>query len=206
MQQLIALEGVLVFHATENRQIDGVLVLGARGQSRSEHDLLSGNLIDRERIAERQLVLGQGAGLVRAEHVYARQLLDGHQAAHDRLLRGEQSRSDCHRDREHCRHCHGNRCHGEHQGELQRVEDRVTSEDRDDGNQRHQPCCEDDQESTDLQHCLLEVADGLRFLHQLCCLAEVGLRTCGVDHGPDLTLTDDRSGEHRLPTCAGGRQ
>ena len=50
------------------------------------------------------------------------------------------------------------------------------------------------------------MADRVRLLHQLSRLAEVGVRTGGVDKGADLTLSDDRSGEHRLAGSAGGRQ
>jgi hypothetical protein len=54
-----------------------------------EDDLLSGGVLDAERVAQRQLVLGQGAGLVRAQHVHTCEFLDGHQPGDDRLLLGE---------------------------------------------------------------------------------------------------------------------
>ena len=206
MQQLIALEGVLVFHATENRQIDGVLVLGARGQSRSEHDLLSGNLIDRERIAERQLVLGQGAGLVGTQHVDARQFLDGHQLADDRLLLGQQTRAHRHRDRQHCRHCHGDGGYRQHQGKLQGSEDCIAAVQREGNDHSNEHHREDDQIVADLQHRLLEVADGVGLLHQLCSLAEIGLFTSGIYQCANFAPAHDRSGENRLAGIARGGQ
>ena len=62
---------------------------------------------------------------------------------------------------------------------------------------------EDDQERADLQHRPLEVADRLRVLHQLRCLAEVGARAGGVDQGADLALLDDRPRVHGVAgSCA----
>ena len=86
------------------------------------------------------------------------------------------------------------------------VEDRVAAEDRDDDDHRHQGHREDDQEGADLQHRPLEMADGVRLLHQLRGLAEVGVRAGGVDQGADLALADDRTGEHRLAGLARGGQ
>ena len=50
------------------------------------------------------------------------------------------------------------------------------------------------------------MADGVRLLHQLRRLAEVGVRTGGVHHRLDFTLTDDRTGKHRLAGFALGGQ
>ncbi len=197
---------LVVFQAAENRQIDGVIVIRARRQCGAHDDLLRCNAAQSEGFAERQFVLGQGAGLVRAEHVHAGQLLDGHQPAHDGLFLREETRADRHRDRQHRGHCHGDRGHGEDQGELQRGEDRVAADDRDDGDHAHQQHSEDDQERADPQHRALEVADGLRFLHQFRRLAEVGVRTRGVHEGADLTLSNDRSGEHCVAGLARGGQ
>ena len=61
------------------------------------------------------------------------------------------------------------------------VEDRVAAEDRDGNNHRHQSHREDDQVIANLQHGALKMADGVRLLHQLRRLAEVGVRTRGID-------------------------
>ena len=83
-------------------------------------------------IAQGELVLGQGPGLVRAEHVHPGQLLDGHQPADDGLLRGEHPGPDRHRHRQHRRHRHGDGGHGEDEGELQGGEEGVTADGGDD--------------------------------------------------------------------------
>ena len=80
MDHLVALQGLIVFQAAQNGQIDGVVIVRARRQRGVEDHLLGGDIVHAERIAQCQLVLGQGAGLVRAQHVHARQFLDGHQA------------------------------------------------------------------------------------------------------------------------------
>ena len=128
MNHLISLQCLLVFQSAQHGQINGVVIVRARRQRAIEDDLIGGDIVHAERIAQRQLVLGQGAGLVRAQHVHARQFLDGHQPAHNRLFPGEQARADRHRHRQHRRHRHGNRGHGQHQGELQRGEDRVAAD------------------------------------------------------------------------------
>ena len=64
---------LVVFQAAENRQIDGVIVIVARDASAALTMTCSGATpLSGEGLAERQFVLGQGAGLVGAEHVHAR--------------------------------------------------------------------------------------------------------------------------------------
>ena len=206
MNHLIGLQGFLVFQAAQDGQINGVVIVRARRQRASEDDLLGGHIVHAERIAQCQLVLGQGAGLIRAQHIHARQFLDGHQPAHNRLFLSEQVRADRHRHRQHRRHRHRNRGHSQHQGELQRGEDRVATEDRDGNNQRHQGHRQNDQVIADLQNRLLKMADGMRLLHQLRRLAEVGLRARGIDQGADFSPANDRPGEHRVAWFALGGQ
>ena len=74
MQYLIALQRLIVLYAADHREVDGVLVFRARGQRGPKNNLIRGDVIYAEWIAQRQL--GQGAGLVRAQHVHARQFLD----------------------------------------------------------------------------------------------------------------------------------
>ena len=128
MDHLITFQRLFVFQSAQNGQINGVVIVRARRQRGIEDDLFGRDIVHAERIAQRQLVLGQGAGLVRAQHIHARQFLDGHQPAHNRLFFGEQARADRHRHGQHRRHRHGNRGHGQHKGKLQRGEDRVAAE------------------------------------------------------------------------------
>ena len=206
MKHLVALQGLVIFQAAQHGQVDGVLVVRARCQRRIQNDLLGRDTVHAEWVTQRELVLGQGAGLVRTQHVRARQFLDRHQAADDRLLLGQQARTDRHRDRQYRRHRHRNRRNGQHQGELQGGEDRVAAENRDGNDRRDQHQRENDQVVADLQHRLLKMADGVRLLHQLRGLAEIGIRAGRIDQGTDFTLAKNRTGEHRLTRFTHGGQ
>ncbi len=138
-------EGVSVGQAGQDGSVDGVVVVGAGGQRGVQDDLLGGDVIDAERLAQGQGVLGEGAGLVRAEHVHTGQFFDGHQVADNHLFLGEQACSDGHGHREHGGHRHRDRGDGEHQGELQGRQDRVAAQDRDDDDHRDQGHREDDE-------------------------------------------------------------
>ena len=192
----VTLQDIGVLEATEHRAVDRVVVVRAGGQRAVQDDGRGRDAVDAERGAQRQRVLGQGAGLVRAEHVDAGEFLDGDQPAHDGLLLGEQPCADSHRHRQHGGHRHRDRGDGQDQGELQRGQDRVAAQDRRDDDNGDQRDREDDQIVADLQHGALEMADGVRVGHQLGGLAEVRVRAGGIDKGADLTLPDNGSGEH----------
>jgi hypothetical protein len=157
-------------------------------------------------MAQRQLVLRQGAGLVGTQHVHAGQFLDGDQLAHDRLLLGEQARADCHRHRQNRGHRHGDRRHGQHQGELQQSEDRVAAIDSNTDDHRHHGHRQHDQVVADPQHGFLEMADGNRRLHQFRRLAEIGFLARRIDQRTDLAATNDRTGEYGVAGFARGGQ
>ena len=111
MKDLIALQFFIVLHTADHGQIDRVLVLRARSESGVEDDLIGSNTIDTEWIAQRELVLGQSSGLIRAQHIHAREFLDRRQLSHNRLLFGQETRPDRHRDGEHRRHRYWDRGH-----------------------------------------------------------------------------------------------
>jgi len=132
-----------VLHAAQHGQVDNVLVFRARGQCAGKDDIVRLAGGDGERIAQGELVLGERPGLVGAEHVHARQLLDGDELADDRLLLGQQAGAHRHRHGEHDRHRHGDGRHGQHERELQRGEDGFTAinaerdDDRDQRDREH---------------------------------------------------------------------
>ena len=109
---------------------------------------------------KRQLVLGQGAGLVRAQHVHARQLLDRREPADHRLFRRQQPGAHGHGHREHRGHGHRHRGDREDERELQGLEKRIAPKQRHAEDQQDQPTREEDQVVPDLEHRLLKVADG----------------------------------------------
>ena len=99
MVDLKSLQGVPVLDAFQHRQIDRIVVVRPRGQRTDEDDLVGGHALHAERITQREVVLGQCAGLVSAQHVDAGQFLDGDQSTHDRLTLREQASADGHRHR-----------------------------------------------------------------------------------------------------------
>ncbi len=66
MDHLIVFQRIFVFQATKNSQINGIVIVRARCQRSIENHLFGWNIVHAEWIAQRQLVLGQGASLVRA--------------------------------------------------------------------------------------------------------------------------------------------
>ena len=150
VDHLAALQGLIVLQPAQHCQIDGVLVFRARRQRGAENDLSGRDAFHAKRLAQRQLVLGQGAGLVRAKHVHARQFLDGHQPADNRLFGCQQPRPHRHRYRQHGGHRHGNRGHRQHQCELQRSGHAIPAEQSDRENQDHQHYRQHDQVIADL--------------------------------------------------------
>ena len=206
MCDLIGLQRLLVLQAANNREIDRVVVRRLRSQCAGEDELIGGDRIQTERIAERQLVLGEGSSLVGAQHVHARQFLDGDQLAHDRLFLGEQAGADRHRHRQHGRHRHGDRRHRQHKGELQRREDRIAAIDAKSDDHRHHGHRQHDQVVADFEYGFLEMADGDRRLDQFRRLAEVGFAARRVDQRADFAAPNDRAGEDGVAGFARGGQ
>ena len=192
MDHLVAFQGLIVLQTADHGQVNSVLVFRTRSQRSAEDNLVGRDTVHTERIAQRQLVLGQGAGLIRAQHIHARQFLDGRQPGHNRLFFGQQTRADRHGHGQHRWHRHRNRGHGQHQGKLQRGKDGVAAEQRDGNNHCHKSHRQDDQVIANFQHSTLEMADGVRLLHQLRGLAEVGVRAGGIHQCVDFALADDR--------------
>ena len=171
-----------------------VSLLSARDASaRIEDDLLGGDIVHAERIAQRQLVLGQGAGLVRAQHVHTRQFLDGHQLAHNRLFLASRRAPTAIVTDSTVGIATGMAATVSTRANCKRGEYRVAAEEGDGNDHSDQSDREDNQVVADLEHRAFEMADGVRLLHQLRRLAEVRVRTGGVDHRADFTLANDRT-------------
>ena len=191
MCDLIGLQRLLVLQASQDREIDRVVVLRLRSQCAGEDDLVGCDLAQAEWIAKRQLVLGQRASLVGAQHVHPGQFLDGDQLAHDRLLLREQAGADRHRHRQNRWHRYGDRRHRQHERKLQHGKDRLAAIDTKSDDHRHHGQRQHDQVVADLQHGFLEMADGDRRLHQFRRLAEIGFAARRVDQSANLAAADD---------------
>ncbi|CAH0059372.1 unnamed protein product [Clonostachys solani] len=82
----------------EESLVDSVdtLLLAGSGQASSEHQVIGLNTLDGEGLGERQLVLGQGTGLVGAENLNTSKGLNGRKLLDDSLLLGEVGSTDSH--------------------------------------------------------------------------------------------------------------
>jgi hypothetical protein len=77
VEYLAALQLLVVLYAAYYRQVDRVLVFGPGGQSGPQDNIPGRNSIYAKRIAQREFVLSQCAGLVGAENINACQFLNG---------------------------------------------------------------------------------------------------------------------------------
>ena len=136
------------------------------------------------------LVLGQGAGLVRAENVHLAKGLDGAQALDDGLLAGHVygafGQGGGHNHRQHLRHDADGDGDAEHQGlEPVAFGDEVGDED-----DRHHDHHEADQQAADGTQVFLKAALVLIGVQALRHAAEIGLVAGGQDHALGAARND----------------
>jgi hypothetical protein len=188
----------------DHGSVDGVLVLDPGGPGREEDDPVGvdplGEDLD-EAPVDAELVDGERARLVAAEHGHAGHLLDGRHALGDGALRGEAVRADGHGDGEHGGHGDGDAADEEHEEVVDAVAvraalDGVHDEDLDgdaDGDGG------DAEVADGLEH-LLEVARLVGAVHEVRRLAEEGVHAGGDDDGLELPLL---AGGARVDAVAG---
>jgi hypothetical protein len=169
-------DGVLVLHpGGPGCEQDNIFLVEARGEDL--HELF----------VDGELVEGQRAGLVAAEHVHAGHLLDGRHALGDGSVLGQFVGSDGHGDGQHGGHGDGDAADEEHEEVVDAVAvaavlDGVHDDDLDgdgDGDNAEDP--------DGLEH-LLEVADLVGAVDEVRRLAEEGVQAGGDDDGLDLPL------------------
>ena len=202
----ICLQRILILQTRDHRHVDRILVFGARCQRPVEDEFVPGFAADRDGIAERQLVLRQRPGLVRAQDVDTRQLLDGCEPADDSLPRGKTPCAHGHGHGQNRGHGDGDGRHREHQRELQRGHDLVAPERRHREDERDECDCDNDQVVADLHHGLLEMARRMRLFHERRGLAEEGLAARRIDDGVRLPLAEDSARIKNLAFTLGDRK
>ena len=160
------------------------------------------------RLRDAHFVLGQGAGLVRAEYIDPGQLFDRGQSADDGLSARQVHGPHRERHRKHGRERDRDGRHGQHQGEASDIQKRFVPEERDHQDQHHQHDGNHDEEVADPDHHLLEVAllfEG-RLGHQGNDRVEVRRGPRIDDNGQHLALLDDGVGIGRFADLLGDRQ
>jgi hypothetical protein len=103
---LVGVQRLRVLHEVAHRLVDGVLTALFGGQGAGQDDLIGALRLEQDRIAEGEDVLGQGAGLVRAQDIDPCQLLDGLESGDDGLLPRQRLGAHGVGDRHHRRHGH----------------------------------------------------------------------------------------------------
>ena len=211
----VGLQRVGVLERRDDRAVDGIAVVGFGGERAGEHDLLCSLGRDQDRLAHGELVLGQRAGLVRAQDIDAGHFLDGGEPRYDRLLLGQRERAQRHGDREHRGHRNRDRSNQQDQHELQDVQcirqsPLVGDDDFPIDAHRHHDQSkshgERDQEVSDLQHRLLRVAHCPGAGHQLGGAPEKRVGAGGDHHRVHLPLFDDAARIRLLAQLLGDRK
>ncbi|CAH0001869.1 unnamed protein product [Clonostachys byssicola] len=123
----------------EESLVDGVdtLLLARSGQAGSEHQVIGLNTGDSEGLRERQLVLGQGTGLVGAENLNTSKGLNGGELLDDSLLLGEVGSTDSHGGGDDGGKTNGDTDNGNTEGELQNADNLIGTEGGDDEDQEN---------------------------------------------------------------------
>jgi len=190
----IAVQRARFRQRAEHSRIDGVRLVAVRGQRCRQQHALRVGVAERGYPSHRELVLGQGAGLVGAEHVHTRHLLDGDQPRDDGFHARELLGADGHGYGQYRRQCHGDGGDGEDQREADGLQHRVVPEQGDHHDQRYQGKRPENQEIADAQHRPLEMGAGPGLLHQPGRMAEEGLHAGGRHHAGHLALFGRRPG------------
>jgi hypothetical protein len=113
----------------EESLVDGVntLLLAGGSKAGSEHEVLGVNTLDGVGLGQRELVLGQGTGLVGAENLDTSQGLDGGELLDDGTLLGEVGSADSHGGGDDSGQTDGNTDDEDGQGEAEDVDDAVAA-------------------------------------------------------------------------------
>lgn len=137
--------------------IDTLLLAGG-GQTGSQHEVIRLDTLDGEWLGERELVLGERTGLVRAENLDTSQRLNGGQLLDDGLLLGEVSSSDSHGGGDDSGETDGDTNDGDGQGELEDLDNAVGAVERRDPDDQVGQDNEDEQHRSDAVQDLSEMA------------------------------------------------
>jgi hypothetical protein len=149
----------VVLERLEESLVDGIhtLLLAGSGQAGSQHEVLGVNTGDSVGLGERELVLGEGSSLVRAENLDTGKRLNGGQLLDDSLLLGEVGSTDSHGGGNDSGETDGDTNDGNGKGVLEDVNDRVGAVERADPDDQEGEDDEDEQNGTDTVQNLSEV-------------------------------------------------
>ncbi|KUI57714.1 hypothetical protein VP1G_10929 [Cytospora mali] len=188
----------VVLQGLEEGLVDGVntLLLAGSSQASSKHEVLGLNTGDGVGLSQRQLVLGQGTGLVRAEDLDTSQRLDSGQLLDDGLLLGEVGSTDSHGGGNDSGKTDGDTNDGDGQGKAQDLDDGVGAVEA--GN----PDDEKGEDDQNQEHCADTVQDlsevtraGVGSVDKCGGTTDEGVVTSGGNNDEGLTTLDSGGSE-----------
>ncbi|OIQ76994.1 hypothetical protein GALL_413190 [mine drainage metagenome] len=192
-----AVEDVMRLCRGQEGEVDRILVGFLGGERTGGQHLGFRRLLQRDHAGDGELVQGDGAGLVHAEHVHGGGVLGGGEPRHQHAALGQLLRSDRHADGEHHRQGHRHRAHQQHQHQRDHLHQRGAADQGQHDHQGQQRADDDEQPAHDLGHHCLDVQLRPCALHQLRGAAEVGLGPGQHDHAVAFAAADDGArGEH----------
>lgn len=199
VEDLVLGEDVLcawvVLERLQESLVNGIdtLLLAGGSETGSKHEILGVNASNAVGLCERELVLGEGTGLVGAKDFDTSERLDGGELLNNGLLLGEVSGTDSHGGGDDSWETDGDTNDGDGEGELEDGHDAVGSVERGDPNDEESDNDENQQNGTDAVEHLREVtsAGGGRGDERSSATDE-GRVTGGSDDHEGLTTLDGR--------------
>mmetsp|Transcript_5486 Transcript_5486/g.13867 ORF Transcript_5486/g.13867 Transcript_5486/m.13867 type:complete len:493 (-) Transcript_5486:544-2022(-) len=192
LELLVRVERSLV-HGVQHERVKRILrrflpLGGKRGESQ---DVLLGESRNvREVVLKNHLVERERSRLVAAQHVHARELLDGCQARDDRLLVSQHAASECHGGGAHHLHRDGNGRDEKHDAERNRLEDVLAMQQEVSQRDGDRDDAESHETERDSQNDFLEVAHLVNGLDERRRFPEERFTTRGAHHRFHLTSCD----------------
>ncbi|TFA98674.1 hypothetical protein CCMA1212_009581 [Trichoderma ghanense] len=179
----------------EESLVNGIdtLLLAGSGQAGSQHQVIGVDTLDGVGLRERELVLGQGTGLVGAENLDTSKGLNGRELLDDGLLLGEVGSTDSHGGGDDGRETDGDTDDGDGEGEAQDVDNAVGAVEGGDPDDEQGQDDEDQQNRANAVEHLGEVTSATRRLRdEGSSTADEGVVTSGGDDQEGLTTLDGR--------------
>jgi hypothetical protein len=183
----------VVLEGLEESLVDGIdtLLLAGSSQAGSKHQVIGVNTLDGEGLGERQLVLGQGTGLVRAENLDTSQGLNGGQLLDNGLLLGEVGSTDSHGGGDDGRETDGDTDNGDGKGEAENLDNGVGAVERGNPDDQEGGNDQDQENGTDAVENLGEVASAASGLgDESSGTTDEGVVTSGSNDDKGLTTLD----------------
>jgi hypothetical protein len=183
----------VVLERLEESLVDGIhtLLLAGSGQASGQHEILRVNTGDSVGLGERELVLGEGTSLVRAENLDTGKRLDGGQLLDDGLLLGKVGGTDSHGGGNDSGKTDGDTDDGDSKGVLENQNNRVGAVERADPDDQKGEDDEDEQNSTDTVQNLSEMTlTAGSSVDESGGTTDEGVVTSGSDDNKGLTTLD----------------